>query len=109
MKVHITQGGLEGKSVIISWVTPEKPGSNRVVYWAENSPIRNKAEGSVVSYKYFNYTSGFIHHCTIENLEVCVLLLIELHLHSEFENDMNTSDLLDHSMILCSTTRNTSM
>lgn len=68
-QVHITQGDLEGKSVIISWVTPEKPGSNRVVYWAENSPIRNKAEGSVVSYKYFNYTSGFIHHCTIENLE----------------------------------------
>ncbi|KGN62641.1 purple acid phosphatase 2 [Cucumis sativus] len=68
-QVHITQGDSEGKSVIISWVTPDKPGSNRVVYWAENSGIRNHAEGYFTSYKYFNYTSGYIHHCTIENLE----------------------------------------
>ena len=59
--------------MIISWVTPDKPGSNRVVYWDENSGIRNHAEGYFTSYKYFNYTSGYIHHCTIENLEVCAL------------------------------------
>lgn len=71
LKVHITQGDSEGKGVIISWTTADEPGSNTVLYWAENSKIVNRADGSVLTYKYYNYTSGFIHHCTIKDLEVC--------------------------------------
>nr|GLL48826.1 purple acid phosphatase 1-like isoform X1 [Ipomoea trifida] len=69
LKVHITQGDYEGKGVIISWVTPEEPGSKTVVYWAENSSVKRSADGVVVTYKYYNYTSGYIHHCTIKDLE----------------------------------------
>ncbi|CAK9148231.1 unnamed protein product [Ilex paraguariensis] len=68
-QVHITQGDYEGKGVIVSWITPDEPGSSTVLYWAENSQLKNSADGLVVTYKYFNYTSGYIHHCTIQNLE----------------------------------------
>ncbi|KDP38574.1 hypothetical protein JCGZ_04499 [Jatropha curcas] len=68
-QVHITQGDYEANSVIVSWVTPDEPGSSSVQYWAENSEIKNSVEGLVVRYKYFNYTSGYIHHCTIKDLE----------------------------------------
>lgn len=70
MKVHITQGDHVGKSVIVSWITPDEPGSTTVVYWAETSEVKNSARGIILTYEYFNYTSGFIHHCTIHNLEV---------------------------------------
>lgn len=39
-QVHITQGDHEGKGVIISWVTPDEPGSSEVIYWAENSELK---------------------------------------------------------------------
>uniref|UniRef100_A0A6N2LCP3 Purple acid phosphatase n=1 Tax=Salix viminalis TaxID=40686 RepID=A0A6N2LCP3_SALVM len=68
-QVHITQGDHEGKGVIVSWVTPDEPGSKTVLYWAENSELKNVAEGFILKYKYFNYTSGYIHHCTIKDLE----------------------------------------
>ncbi|KAK4795128.1 hypothetical protein SAY86_013122 [Trapa natans] len=68
-QVHITQGDYVGKGVIISWITPDEPGSNTVVYWAENSTVKSRAEGIVLTYTYYNYTSGYIHHCTIERLE----------------------------------------
>lgn len=68
-QVYITQGDHEGKGVIVSWTTPDEPGSNVVLYWAENSYVKSSAEGFVVSYKYYNYTSGYIHHCTIRDLE----------------------------------------
>ena len=32
-KVQITQGDLEGKGVIVSWVTQKARGSNMVLYW----------------------------------------------------------------------------
>ncbi|XP_039068545.1 purple acid phosphatase 2-like [Hibiscus syriacus] len=67
-QVHITQGDHVGKAVIVSWVTPDEPGSNTVVYWSENCKAK-KAVGKVYTYKFYNYTSGFIHHCTIRNLE----------------------------------------
>lgn len=70
LKVHITQGDHEGKAMIVSWVTMEEPGSSTVSYWSENSKHKNKAEGNVNTYKYYNYTSGYIHHCTIRNLKV---------------------------------------
>ncbi|PSS29463.1 Purple acid phosphatase [Actinidia chinensis var. chinensis] len=68
-QVHITQGDHVGKAVIVSWVTKDEPGSNQVLYWTENSKHKSKAEGKVVTYKFYNYTSGYIHHCTIRNLK----------------------------------------
>ncbi|GAB4839434.1 hypothetical protein Ancab_028956 [Ancistrocladus abbreviatus] len=69
-QVHITQGDHVGKGVIVSWTTADEPGSNTVIYWADNGMEKKSAEGIVLTYKYFNYTSGFIHHCTITNLEL---------------------------------------
>lgn len=54
----------------MSWVTMHEPGSNSVLYWTENSKQKNKAEGILTTYKFYNYTSGYIHHCTIKNLKV---------------------------------------
>ncbi|EOY14888.1 Purple acid phosphatase 10 isoform 2 [Theobroma cacao] len=68
-QVHITQGDADGRGVIISWITPDEPGSNTVLYWSENSKHKNRADGTFVRYKFFNYTSGYIHHCTINKLE----------------------------------------
>ncbi|KAE9447282.1 hypothetical protein C3L33_20794, partial [Rhododendron williamsianum] len=68
--VHITQGDHVGKGMIVSWVTMDEPGSSTVLYWSENSKLKNKAKGNVVTYKFYNYTSGYIHHCTITNLKV---------------------------------------
>ncbi|XP_010530813.1 PREDICTED: purple acid phosphatase 10 [Tarenaya hassleriana] len=68
-QVHITQGDTEGKAVIISWVTQQERGTNTVLYWKENSSEKLKAEGKANRYKFYNYTSGYIHHCTIRNLE----------------------------------------
>ncbi|KAK7263875.1 hypothetical protein RJT34_31473 [Clitoria ternatea] len=69
MSVHITQGDLVGKAVIVSWVTEDEPGSSKVRYWSENSNHKKIAEGKLVTYRFFNYSSGFIHHTTIRNLE----------------------------------------
>ncbi|CAN1125240.1 Purple acid phosphatase 2 [Linum perenne] len=80
-QVHITQGDHDGKAIIVSWVTVDEAGSSKVVYWEENSTSRNPlkkmkkkkkkkiAHGKHKTYKYYNYTSGYIHHCTIPNLE----------------------------------------
>ncbi|XP_057778406.1 purple acid phosphatase 2-like [Salvia miltiorrhiza] len=68
-QVHITQGDHEGKGVIVSWITPDEVGSISVLYWAANSQLKKTVNGDVVRYKYYNYTSGYIHHCTINNLE----------------------------------------
>ncbi|KAK2379641.1 hypothetical protein P8452_36051 [Trifolium repens] len=68
-QVHITQGDLVGRAVIVSWVTEDEPGSNAVRYWSENSKHKKLATGKIVTYRYFNYTSGFIHHATIRNLK----------------------------------------
>ncbi|XP_061352389.1 purple acid phosphatase-like [Gastrolobium bilobum] len=68
-QVHITQGDQVGKAVIVSWVTKDEPGSRVVRYWSEKSKQKKLAKGKVVTYKFYNYTSGFIHHATIKNLE----------------------------------------
>lgn len=68
-QVHITQGDHEGRGVIVSWITPDEEGSTSVLYWAANSQIKKTAGGSVVRYKFHNYSSGYIHHCTINDLE----------------------------------------
>ncbi|ERN01269.1 hypothetical protein AMTRI_Chr03g53420 [Amborella trichopoda] len=69
-QVHITQGDHDGKGVIVSWVTPSEPGSNTVLYWTANDKHKYHAEGHVRKYKFYNYTSGFIHHCTLRNLKI---------------------------------------
>ncbi|KAJ6897410.1 hypothetical protein NC651_023315 [Populus alba x Populus x berolinensis] len=68
-QVHITQGDHVGKAVIVSWVTANEPGSKKVIYWSENSEHKEEANSKVYTYKFYNYTSGYIHHCTIRNLE----------------------------------------
>lgn len=57
--------------MIISWVTVDEPGSNIILYWRSKSKHKFQKKGIVTSYKFFNYTSGYIHHCTIKHLEVC--------------------------------------
>ncbi|XAR72785.1 Acid phosphatase [Bertholletia excelsa] len=54
---------------IVSWVTMDEPGSSIVLYWSEKSKHKKEAKGTVVTYRYYNYTSGYIHHCTIKNLK----------------------------------------
>lgn len=54
-QVHITQGDLEGTAMIVSWVTVDEPGSNKVVYWSEKSKKKKSAEGKVYKYKYYDY------------------------------------------------------
>lgn len=56
--------------MIVSWVTMDEPGSNTVIYWTQNSKTKLKAEGMLTKYSFFNYTSGFIHHCNITHLKV---------------------------------------
>ncbi|KAJ3687836.1 hypothetical protein LUZ61_017000 [Rhynchospora tenuis] len=67
-QVHITQGDYDGSAVIISWVTADEPGSNTVLYGTSNTKLDMSAEGNVTQYHYYNYTSGYIHHCTLEQL-----------------------------------------
>ncbi|WOG84687.1 hypothetical protein DCAR_0103871 [Daucus carota subsp. sativus] len=68
-QVHITQGDDVGMGVIVSWVTMEEPGSNTLLYWIANTKLIRKARAKITTYKFYNYTSGYIHHCTINDLE----------------------------------------
>ncbi|XP_076910025.1 purple acid phosphatase 2-like [Bidens hawaiensis] len=68
-QVHITQGDHVGKAVIVSWVTVDEPGSGKVLYWPEDGTQKDQATGQINTHKYYNYTSGYIHHCTLQNLE----------------------------------------
>ncbi|XP_022886207.1 bifunctional purple acid phosphatase 26-like isoform X2 [Olea europaea var. sylvestris] len=68
-QVHITQGDYDGKAVIISWVTPDKPGSNQVRYGLSDGKYDFTAEGTVQNYTFYNYKSGYIHQCLIGGLE----------------------------------------
>ncbi|XP_041016568.1 purple acid phosphatase 5-like [Juglans microcarpa x Juglans regia] len=71
-QVHITQGDRGGRGVIISWVTPLMRHPNFVTYWAAEGKLKNyklTSPAKITSYRYFNYTSGYIHHATIKRLE----------------------------------------
>ncbi|XP_074587092.1 purple acid phosphatase-like [Curcuma longa] len=68
-QVHITQGDLDGTAMIISWVTEDEPGSSEVLYGTDEDNLELSAEGIYTQYKFYNYTSGYIHHCTINNLK----------------------------------------
>lgn len=68
-QVHITQGDYDGKGVIIIWVTPVEPGSNQVRYGTSEKNYDFTAEGTVKNYTFYNYTSGYIHECLVNDLE----------------------------------------
>ncbi|GAV60536.1 Metallophos domain-containing protein/Metallophos_C domain-containing protein [Cephalotus follicularis] len=68
-QVHITQGDYDGKAVIISWVTPDEPGSSNVQYGTSGKKYGLIAEGTVTNYTFYNYKSGYIHHCLVDGLE----------------------------------------
>lgn len=68
-QVHITQGDYDGRAVIISWVTPDEPGSNEVKYGTAEKRYEFTAEGTVSNYTFYQYKSGFIHHCFVDGLE----------------------------------------
>lgn len=70
MQVHITQGDYDGKAVIISWVTTEEAPSE-VKYSTLEKNYVFSAVGKVTNYTFYNYTSGYIHHCLVDGLEVC--------------------------------------
>ncbi|OAP16632.1 hypothetical protein AXX17_AT1G47250 [Arabidopsis thaliana] len=58
--------------MIISWVTSlNEDGSNVVTYWiASSDGSDNKsAIATTSSYRYFDYTSGYLHHTIIKKLE----------------------------------------
>lgn len=69
-QVHIGQGDYYGKAVFVSWITPYLLESPFVYYGTEkeNYSFTVTAELTTV-YTAYNYTSGFIHHCTLEDLE----------------------------------------
>ncbi|KAG2592109.1 purple acid phosphatase 2-like [Panicum virgatum] len=68
-QVHITQGNHDGTAMIISWVTTSEPGSSTVVYGTSEDNLNYTANGKHSQYTFYNYTSGYIHHCTIKKLE----------------------------------------
>ncbi|XP_077219965.1 purple acid phosphatase 2-like isoform X2 [Tasmannia lanceolata] len=47
----------------------DEPGNRTVLYGTAENKRKFSAQGIVTSYKYYNYTSGYIHHCTIKNLK----------------------------------------
>lgn len=80
LKVHITQGDHDGSAIIVSWVTPDEPGSSLVLYGTSENHFNFSAEGSVHRYRYYNYTSGYIHHCTIRYLKVLWFVITSFYL-----------------------------
>ncbi|KAM1201310.1 hypothetical protein FF1_017592 [Malus domestica] len=68
-QVHITQGDYDGKAVIISWVTANEPGDSKVQYGTSEKKYEFSAKGVVTNYTFYQYKSGYIHHCLVEGLE----------------------------------------
>ncbi|KMZ72870.1 Purple acid phosphatase [Zostera marina] len=77
-QVHITQGDHDGKGLIVSWVTPSDAGSSAVRFGVEEKKLDQVAIGKVLRYKYCNYTSGFIHHCTLKELKHNTMYFYEI-------------------------------
>ena len=73
--MHITQGDYDGKAVIISWVTLTDPGNNEVLYGRSQNEYDHSAQGKTTNYSYYDYKSGYIHHCLIDGLEVTPLMM----------------------------------
>ncbi|KAJ4714289.1 Purple acid phosphatase [Melia azedarach] len=77
-QVHITQGDHDGRSVIVSWVTPLEPHPKFVTHWEANRKTKHKTHSMITSYKYYNYSSGYIHHATIKRLKYDTKYFYEL-------------------------------
>ncbi|KAJ4809273.1 Purple acid phosphatase [Rhynchospora pubera] len=67
-QIHITQGDYDGSAVIVSWITQNDVATS-TVHYGTLSYRQHSAQGNVTQYKYSNYTSGYIHHCTLMDLE----------------------------------------
>lgn len=72
VQVHITQGDYDGKAVIISWVTESETGTSEVLYGTEEHKYEHIAQGTTTNYTFYNYKSGFIHHCLVDGLKVLI-------------------------------------
>lgn len=68
-QVHITQGDYDGKAVIISWVTPDEPGSSTVHYGTVQGKYDFVAQGTHSNYTFYKYKSGYTHHCLVSGLQ----------------------------------------
>lgn len=68
-QVHITQGDYDGKAVIVSWVTITDPGTSEVLYGKSQNKYDHSAQGKTTNYTYYDYKSGYIHHCLLDGLE----------------------------------------
>ena len=68
--MHITLGDQTGTAMTVSWVTASEPGNGTVAYGRSRKKMDRSAQGCTLTrYDYFNYTSGFIHHCNLTGLE----------------------------------------
>jgi len=68
-QVHITLGDQAGTAMTVSWVTMEAEGNSTVLYGRAAGRLDLAAEGTTTRYTFYNYTSGFIHHCTLTGLD----------------------------------------
>ncbi|CAD6261646.1 unnamed protein product [Miscanthus lutarioriparius] len=69
-QVHIGLADQTGTAIFVSWVTVEAEGNSTVLYGrAADNKLDLAAEGIITRYTYYNYTSGYIHHCTLANLD----------------------------------------
>lgn len=67
--MHITLGDQTGTAITVSWVTVEAAGSSTVLYGRAPGRLDLAAEGATTCYTFYNYTSGYIHHCKLAGLE----------------------------------------
>ncbi|XP_050205393.1 purple acid phosphatase 5-like [Mercurialis annua] len=79
-QVHITQGDHDGRSVIVSWITPAQQEPHTVTFWPEGGKHKHvhTARASTKFYRYYDYTSGFIHHATLKHLEYNTKYIYEM-------------------------------
>ncbi|CAN6335265.1 unnamed protein product [Urochloa humidicola] len=68
-QVHIALGDQTGTAMTVSWVTPDAEGNSTVLYGLAADKLDRAAEGTTTRYTFYNYTSGFIHHCTLTGLD----------------------------------------
>lgn len=80
--MHLTQGDYDGKAVIVSYVTV-KVSKPKVRYGKAEGNHPWVAQGYTTQYEFYNYTSGFIHHVLITNLEVSIIHLTTPYLQTQ--------------------------
>ncbi|KAF5958259.1 hypothetical protein HYC85_005484 [Camellia sinensis] len=90
-QVHITQGDHEGSGMIISWVTPFERYPNVVTYWEADAEYehnkhkhyhKHKTHSTITTYRYYDYSSGYIHHATIKHLKFDTKYFYEVASHN---------------------------